>query len=958
MMNKDEIIHGFIVEEVREIQEIQGTLYQLRHEKTNAQLAWLKRDDNNKTFTITFKTIPENDTGVFHILEHSVLNGSDLYPVKEPFVELLKGSMQTFLNAFTYPDKTMYPVSSRNDQDFMNLMSVYMDAVFHPAIKHNPNIFYQEGWHYEIRNREDEPVYKGVVLNEMKGAFSTVDEVLVNELNRQLFPDNCYRFVSGGDPEHIPDLSYEQFLKTHDKFYHPSNSRIFLDGDMDIDRVLNFIDEAYFSKYESETFDFVIPDQKEVVPSVSRIQYEVENEEEMHEKTQIAFARVVSDFADVKKNLAWEILAGILTANNEAPLVKAIIDHQLGEDVEFDIYNGIQQPWVFLNIRNTETDRFEKIQSVLKDVFTTLIRDGVDHHQIKAALNQLEFKYREKQEPAGVIYAQRAMNAWLYDGDPIVYLEQGYLFDELRNACDEGYFEALLSEFYRDGNLVTVIAEPSVERGAERVEKEQNRLHQEKENWGEAVQDYIALNETLDIWQATPDSAENLATLPKLALSDISRKPMKLTWENVSVGGVPVILHESADPEILYLNAYFSLAGVRREELPSLAFYTSLFMSLPTKNRSVEELQGYTRENLGSLRFRLESTSVAGHPESCTPVLGVHCSVLKKNVNLAMDLILEVLRETVFEAETILPLLKQANDGFKQALISSGHSIAMIRAAASTCADGVFKEYTDGYESGLYLKNLAKNYESEIGYFLQECQLYTDVLFCKERLTLSVNGRENLPVLEHLLDRLELGEGMRAKMRYPLLKQENEFIQIPGGVSYSATSGNLYQVGESQDIRMNVAAHMLTYDYLWNEVRVKGGAYGTGCAISPLGNVSCYSYRDPNPIHTLQVFDTIADYLHETKTDVDQMIIGTISASEPLLSTAAKVLTEDRLAMSEMTQEEREANRLRLLSMTMEDIREVADQIMKLDDSHRKCVIVGNEEVLKNLDGFQVLEKL
>jgi len=342
-------LHGFVLEQIKDIEDAKGTLYMFRHEQTNAELCWLKRDDNNKTFAITFKTIPDNDTGVFHILEHSVLNGSKKYPVREPFVELLKSSLQTFLNAFTYPDKTMYPVSSRNNKDYMNLISVYMDAVFQPAIYTNPNIFLQEGWHYQIHDVNEEMEYSGVVLNEMKGAFSSVDETIVDELNRMLFPDNCYKYVSGGDPRYITDLTYEQFIETHQKFYHPSNARVWVDGNLDIDEVLRFIHEEYFVNYQKEEMNFAIPMQK-VLPAVhNRIFYEVSENEPTENRSHISFAKIISTYDSYVQNIAWSALSSTLVSNNESPLKKAFLDNKLGEDVDLDLYDGIQQPWLVFN---------------------------------------------------------------------------------------------------------------------------------------------------------------------------------------------------------------------------------------------------------------------------------------------------------------------------------------------------------------------------------------------------------------------------------------------------------------------------------------------------------------------------------------------------------------------------------------------------------------------------------
>ena len=422
-------LHGFVLEQIKDIEDAKGTLYMFRHVQTNAELCWLKRDDKNKTFAITFKTIPDNDTGVFHILEHSVLNGSKKYPVREPFVELLKSSLQTFLNAFTYPDKTMYPVSSRNNKDYMNLISVYMDAVFQPAIYTNPNIFLQEGWHYQIHDVNEEMEYSGVVLNEMKGAFSSVDETIVDELNRMLFPDNCYKYVSGGDPRYITDLTYEQFIETHQKFYHPSNARVWVDGNLDIDEVLRFIHEEYFVNYQKEEMDFAIPMQK-VLPAVhNRISYEVSENEPTENRSHISFAKIISTYDSYVQNIAWSVLSSTLVANNESPLKKAILDNNLGEDVDLDLYDGIQQPWLVLTIRNTDADKYDAIRETLRSATSELVKNGLDHEELHATINQMEFRYRESHEPAGLMYGQRAMDSWLYGGDPAEPLSNGKIFD-------------------------------------------------------------------------------------------------------------------------------------------------------------------------------------------------------------------------------------------------------------------------------------------------------------------------------------------------------------------------------------------------------------------------------------------------------------------------------------------------------------------------------------------------
>ncbi len=939
-------IHGFQVTNVRELEDCDGVLYEMQHEKTGGQLCWLKRDDRNKTFAITFKTLPQDDTGVFHILEHSVLNGSRKYPVREPFVELLKGSLQTFLNAFTYPDKTMYPVASRNDKDFMNLISVYMDAVFHPAIYENPNIFYQEGWHYEIRDKDEQPVYKGVVLNEMKGAFSSVDETLVDAFNRRLFPDNCYRFVSGGDPAAITDLSYEQALATHGRFYHPSNSRVFLDGDMDIEKVLAFIDDEYFSHYEKEDMNFDIAMQKETPAQKYEYEYEIAADEDEADKTQIAMGRIVSTFDNYEKNVAWSALASILVSNNDSPLKKEIIDRGLGQDVELELFDGIQQPWVILNVRNTNTDRYDEVTETIKRTAKKLVEEGLPHEQITAALNQMEFRYREKREPAGLMYGQRAMDAWLYDGDPATYLCLSGIFETLRQKTEEGYFEELLREFLLDEeHLCTVVAVPSRTMAEKRLAKEREKLQAARENWPD-VQEYIDLNLALDQWQEEGDSEEALATLPKLTLNDLNDMPEDEPFAETKIRGVPVIVHPSEKSGIVYMNLYFNLAGLRREDLPSLGLYAGLFMNLPTKRKTVEQLQEAIRRDLGGLNVFLDACSMKQDNKRVLPMLGVSCSVLEKNLDTAVELILEVLQETVFDKDRILPLLKQDNEDFRQSLIMNGHALAMRRASAHYSGEGVFREYVGGIASGIHDRDLEAHYEEKIGEFLNECDMYSDVLFAGDRLTVSITG-EHEDALLKLIERLHRYDANRALVHYPMLQDPKEAVVIPAGISYSAVIGNLLDQGGQFKPHLHVISQALTYDYLWSEVRVKGGAYGTGFSTNPNGNSGAYSYRDPDPLRTLQVFAGIPEYIRtfgETQ-DITQLIIGTIAATEPLLSPAAKVRVKDIRYFRHVTYEERLEVRRSICSMDTETFRSYAGLYEKVLEHPAVCVIGAKETI-------------
>ncbi len=953
-----ETIKGFQLTQVRELKDSEGTLYEFTHSRTKAQLCWLDNKEENKTFSIAFKTTPSDNTGVFHILEHSVLNGSDKYPVKEPFVELLKSSLNTFLNAITFDDKTMYPVSSRDETDFMNLMSVYLDAVFHPAIYHQPNIFYQEGWHYEIRNKEDNPIYKGVVLNEMKGAFASVDETLITTLNRKLFPDNCYQYVSGGDPENITDLSYEKFIETHQKFYHPSNARIWLDGDINLDQVLQFIDSEYLSQYEAQPANFDIPYQSITEGTQTTYDYEISEDEDESDQTVIAMAKIFSTYDNPEKNIAVSVLSNALTSNNDSPLKKPFLDAGLAEDVEFDIYDGIQQPWAVFIIRNTAKDAVEKCKTLLAETVKSILENGIDQEELTACLNQMEFRYHEKQEPSGVINAQDALASWLYGGDPALYLELSDVYASLRKKVSEGYFEDLLKEFFFDtDHLHTVIANPNKQLGTIHAQKEAEKLSKIKESWNDEIQTYIDRNLALDQWQASQDEKEQLDTLPKLKLSEIKVDPKKDIYSEQNYKQVPMLIYPSQKTGIVYLNLYFNVAGITPDLLAPFGFYTSLLGELPTKNYTVSQLQKQIRQYLGTLSFSTLSYSEVNSSEKTQPMLCVRCSVLQHNIEKAKQIIFEIVQNTVFDSATILPILKQSVQIVKQSIVGSGHAYASARVAAHLTADGFFREYTSGYSSAKYLIDFDNNYDQMISSFIDLCETFSENLFTFTRLTLSITGEENIPFAKSIIEDLPYIDAQRAQVHYPLMTNKKEAIVIPGTVGYSSFGTKL----DTYDPEVHVLTHILTYGWLWNEVRVKGGAYGTGIGANSNACMTAYSYRDPNPIQALQSFKScniFNDAIQSEEFDLDSYIIGALASSMPLLTQGGKIATSNARYFSKITYEDRRQNRQKMIHTSKQMLQNLLDEYTSHIDQGYSCAIITKEMTNQLDEDTEILPSL
>ena len=580
-MKVNDILHGFKITRVRESEELKGTLYEMEHLKTGAELAWLDNGCENMLFSATFKTLPWDNTGVFHILEHSVLAGSDNYPVKEPFLDLIKSSMNTFLNAMTFPDKTMYPVSSKNEQDFINLTRVYLDAVFRPAIYHNDSIFRQEGWHYEIE--QDEPFYNGVVFNEMKGAYASVDTHIEDELQKALFPDSVYGFQSGGYPPEIPDLTYENFLRAHREFYSPSNCRIFLDGALPLERVLTIIDDEYLSTFEKDDRTHEIAMQAPVETQDRVRFYEIGKDEDEANKCHLVLGKVFSDWESRKRNIAYTLMSIYLAGDNEAPLKRAILERGLAQDVEFSVMDGIAQPFYVIVFRNMESSNNAEVLKVYKETLEKILREGVDKDALTGCINRFEFSLRESGEPQGLYRVINAMSSWLYGGDPMLYLESDHLVHELRDALDTDIYTDIIKELLDEEGLVRITMLPSKTKGDEDAEKEYERVTKEYSSLSEAeLKEVEAAFERMRKWQDTPDSPEAVATLPTLELSDVAPEPQWVETEIKEKDGVTFLYQPIFTNGVVHVNMYFNVADLDENSLKMISSMTEFLGLLPT----------------------------------------------------------------------------------------------------------------------------------------------------------------------------------------------------------------------------------------------------------------------------------------------------------------------------------------------------------------------------------------
>ncbi len=956
-MQTGDFINGFQVIRVREVEELEGTLYEMEHKKSGAQLVWLSNQDENKLFSVAFKTIPTDDTGVFHILEHSVLCGSQKYTAKEPFVELLKSSMNTFLNAMTFSDKTLYPISSRNQKDFENLMGVYLDAVFAPAIYQNPNIFYQEGWHYELSDQEAALEYKGVVLNEMKGVYSSVDEILESGIQSMLFPDNCYGYDSGGNPKNITDLTYEDFLTAHKVYYHPSNARIYLDGDLDIEATLFLIDDQYLSGFERENTEHIIPIQKDIASCETVQYYEISDEEEEDSKAQMVMGKVISNWQDRKKIMAAKIIGDYLAGSNDAPLKKALLSSGLVQDMYIYVNDGIQQPFVNLQLKNVDYENREKVKEVIKTTLTEASVNGLDKEELEAIINQFEFVLREGSEPKGLERNINALNAWLFGGDPLTYLTNNEIFAELREGVDQGYFDQIFSEIYvSQTNMSFFYALPSKDIGERNRKEEKEKLKQIKDAFSkEELEEVLAMNERLVRWQQTPDRKKDVDSLPVLELSDVDKAVKEKITEEMEVSGVKVLYHPTDVTGITYMTMYFNMGNVNNEMLCKLGMSAALFKELPTKKHSVLELQREIKKNIGALSFGPKVFSTPGNTEKCSVYLTVECSVLTEKLEEAAELIREILLETNWNAyDKIKEIFIQWDQMYQQSIIMNGHSFAMKRVTSHFSGESAVREQLEGFSCYQWLHNALQSKEDAIEAYGSELEAMMAQTITKEAMTLSLSSNNKSFNVSTLIKGYKSGGKVLTETDFaPEINRDslNEIIQIPAGVSYAVTGMNLNALGETYSGTLRVLAKILSLSYLWNEVRVQGGAYGAGFSAVETGNAGYYSYRDPNPARSLNIYQQSAKFIREfvkSEEDINKFIIGSISDLEPLQSAKAYALACDNDYFRNISKADRELEKEQILSMTKEALEHFCDMLDRMSVQGARCII-GHAGVLEEL---------
>lgn len=940
------VTSGFELENRQYVEAKKATLYTLRHKKCGARLLYFDRADLNKTFAVSFKTLPKNDTGVFHILEHSVLNGSEKFPVKEPFVSLLQSSMQTFLNAYTFGDKTMFPVSSRNEQDLFNLMSVYLDAVFRPSIYSMPEIFMQEGWHYEF-DEDGSVSYNGVVFSEMKGAYADVERIMGDACDRLMYPDTCYGFSSGGRPESITDLSYEQFIATHKRFYHPSNARFFLDGHMDIDGVLEYIDAEYLSHYDYLEPDFDFSEQKPVTGTAT-VSFEPTEGEEM--RAHMVMGKLLCRFDEIEKLYAAKMIADYLTGSNEAPLKRAFLENGLAQDVALEINDGIYQPSAALVVLNTTADKFDEIRSFVPETVRRVAENGLDRSALHACIERFAFNCREVTEPYGVELAIKALDGWLYGGDPLLHIDNAKVFDALRNKLDTGYFEALMLEMLADpDDKCYVYALPSKTKLFDDAQREKARCEAEAAAWDdEKRREMMNATQKMQLWQQSQDDEESLSTLPVLELSDVPRDVEPIKTATVDIAGRPALSVEVNSDGIVYLNLYFDVSDFTTEELRLLNLLTSCLGDLRTENLTALELQNKIKSTLGGIAAKVDVISHEGELDSCKPYLLVSASTLRENAQAAMELLSELLLHTCWsETDKIGEIVMQSDYFIKQSLIGNGHSFAMTKALSGFSAEAALREALEGESFARWFADLAASFSGRAEALGEKLAGLAHRAFAANRLFVGFGGEPSISAIESFVKALpesEIGEAAAA----PEGVKTDCAVEIPADVGFCALGGNLNTFGGKFSGAWPVLSSLMTYGYLWNAVRVQGGAYGTGMSVRSNGDIFCYSYRDPNLMSSADAFAALPDVLGEMLSEdmpLDDIIIGTVNTTDPLLDPAGQCELSCRRYLRGTTPEFIAKLRHEILDTTAADLRSLIPTLRAYVEHSIFCAVGSHDAV-------------
>lgn len=965
------LYHGFKLNEVKKIKEINSSAYVFTHEKSGARLLFVENKDDNKVFSITFRTPPADSTGVAHIVEHSVLCGSRKFQMKEPFVELVKGSLNTYLNAMTFPDKTMYPVASRNDKDFKNLMDVYLDAVFYPCMYEYPEILMQEGWHYEAESTTADLTYKGVVYNEMKGAFSSPEAILDKEILAALFPDTTYGFESGGDPDVIPELTQEMFLDFHRKYYHPSNSYIYLYGDMDILEKLAFLNEEYLSAFNRISVNSGIELQTLfAVPKAVTADYPISANEQVADKTFLSLNCIVGKATEAETMLALQILEHFLLRTQSAPLKKSLLDAQIGKDVLSSFSDSILQPTFSIIVSGANEDKTEKFKMVIRETLEKLVAEGIDKNLIEASLNLLEFRLREADfghSPKGLVYNIKLMNSWLYDSSPLMFLEYESALKKIKTALTTDYFERLIEDrLLNNQHIALVVLKPKQGLGEEKAAEIKAHLAAYKAKLSqEELKSFVAMTHKLKLRQESEDSPEALATIPLLQLSDIETKAEQLILTEKKINDVKVLFHPVATNQIAYLNLYFDAGTIPEPLVPYAYLLAELLGKVATAKQDYSELANAVNIHTGGIGYDVIAYTQSDNSVEYYPKFKVKAKALVEKLPQLCSLVAEIIGSSKFnDKKRIKELIEQIKSSLEMYLLRNAQQVVAGRVLSYFSAAGKYNEQglLSFYE---FIADFDQNFEQKFADLGEKFAQVNKFVFNKNNLLVSVTLEEEnyekfTTAFTKIQDVLRIEHYPKQTYAFTV-KKRNEGLMTSSKIQYVAKGANFAALGFSFTGSLKVLETILRYDYLWNRIRVQGGAYGAFAQFRRNGNVIFGSYRDPNLMETIAVYDHTPDYLRNfavSEREMTKYIIGTMSSLDTPLTPQMKGEVAAECYIRQITQDSIQKERDQVLTTRQGNIVALADLIEACMKDNFLCVLGGEQKITENKMAFNELRNV
>ena len=948
------------------IKEVNSQGYLLKHNKTGARVALLSNDDDNKVFYIGFRTPPKDSTGVAHIIEHTVLCGSEKYPIKDPFIELAKGSLNTFLNAMTYPDKTVYPVASCNDKDFKNLMDVYLDAVFHPNIYREEKIFRQEGWHYEMENAGDDLTINGVVYNEMKGAFSSPDDVLYREIMNSLYPHTSYAVESGGDPDVIPELTYEDFLAFHQRYYHPSNSYIYLYGDMDMEERLAYLDREYLSKYDALAVDSALATEPPFGQCVLvEKEYSIMESEPEEGNTYLSYNVSLGENLDREVSVGFQALADAVVGAPGAPVRKALLDAGIGTDISSFYEADVKQPYFSIVAKNAEGEQREAFVSIIEETLKSLSEDGVEKKALRAALNHDEFKYREADYgsyPKGLMYGLQMFETWLYDDKkPFDYLELGETYKTLKKEVDSSFYEEMIRiRLLKNTHKSVVVVRPVKGLTGKRDKALAKKLAAKKAAMTqEEIARIVEETEALAAYQEAPDREEDLKKIPLLAREDIGKKARPYCNEELHAGDTALLYHDIYTNGIGYLRFLFDLRQVPEELFPYVGLLQVMLGLVDTEKRSYSELYNEIHLQTGGIVPAVNVYTNADDLSKYKLTFELKVKTLYENLPKAFELAGEILTESGYtDAKRLFELVAENRSGKQAQMMDAGHSLAAGQALSYLSKQAYLMDQVNGLAFYRLLEGLEKDFEGKKEELSDNMERLVRYIFRPENLMVDFTAERNgLEGLEKLIEGLKAKlyrESVEGKPYVPRPVKKNEGLMSSAQIQYVCRAGNYADKGLSYTGALRVLKVVMSYEYLWMQVRVKGGAYGCMCQFGKTGESYFVSYRDPNLEKTIEVYEKAADFVAGFDADertMTQYIIGAVSALDMPLTPAAWGTYSLAGYMTGLAFEKVQKERDELLSADAETIRKLAAHIRAFMEDDCLCV-VGNEDRIKAQKGL------